>query len=102
MRCRRSIVSATTGWLVAQPESVKVGTLPGGVAEVTGELAASVGELGAAGATTVVPVDDPIVPPREAIDTSVGSTRPNSWKAWAQSKRASMRLDTACSRCSRK
>jgi hypothetical protein len=38
----------------------------------------------------------PIEPPRLLSDASFGSTRPNSWKAWAQSKRESTSASTAC------
>ncbi len=101
IRRSRSIVSATTAWLVAQPLSVKVGTLPGGVAEVTlepvapaapVELAlevepalevelAPVAALLAAAETLAVglgedpPVLDPIVPVSEVSATSLGAAR---------------------------
>ncbi len=55
IRRRRVSVSATIAWLVAQPASVKVGTLPAGVAEDTLELdAVAALELPAAG--VVAPV----------------------------------------------
>lgn len=82
---RRVSVSATSVWLVAQPLSVKVGMLPGGVAEATVELAvaALLAELeDLVGLTVAVaPVVDPIVPDTEESEAFLGSTRPISWKA---------------------
>ena len=117
IRRSRVSVSATIAWLVAQPASVKVGTLPGGVAEAALLLEAALGlaavaalELpAAAGAAPVVAaaalllapaavsapaevelVLPPIVPDSDVRETCPGgSTRPSSWKAWAQSKRES-------------
>jgi hypothetical protein len=100
IRCRRSSVCATTGWVVAQPLIVKVGTLPDGVAEVTLELAAvvapelledelavlelevlglAVAELEVLGLAEAVAVEPPpTVPLNDVIDACGGSTRPNS------------------------
>jgi hypothetical protein len=69
---RRCSVSATSDWLLAQPPSVIVGTLPTGVAE---PLALAVEEAAA------VDPEAPTVPSSEEIDASCGSTRPSSWKA---------------------
>jgi hypothetical protein len=86
IRRRRSSVSATSDWLVAQPLRVKVGTLPGGVAEVTDgleaapALAALVEPVEAAAGVAAVAVDEPIVPVSEEIVVPRGSTRPSSWK----------------------
>ena len=98
IRRSRSSVSATMAWVVAQPLSVKVGTLPGGVAEATLVLdavelpaAAVVAPVAAAALllapaavsapAEVEPLPDPIVPDSEVNATSRGSTRPSSWKA---------------------
>src|SRR5713101_6646913 len=112
-------MSATAGWLVAHPASVKSGTLPGGVAEVTlgpaaaGEAAAAAGvadpaeaapapsEAPAALAAPAPGAAAPMVPDSEETETLAGRTRPNSWKAWAQSKRESTSELTAFTRCSR-
>lgn len=96
IRRRRPSVSATVAWLVAQPERVNAGMLPGGVAELT-ELDApaapgvTVAPTGAdagpgvgAGAGTAAltgSLEAATVPLSEVIDTPLGSTRPNSWKA---------------------
>jgi hypothetical protein len=92
---RRSSMSATAGWLVAQPVSVNSGTLPGGVAEVTVEALAAedpepdeplpeeaveplaedagVAVLDAAGADpaldAVAPAPPPIVPVSDVTET---------------------------------
>ena len=98
-------MSATSDWLVAQPLSVKVGTLPGGVADATELLAAAlaVPAEGAAGAAAgaAAAVEEPIAPVSEAIVAPRGSTRPSSWKEWAQSKRESTSCETSCTRCAR-
>ena len=57
--CRRSSVSATSGWLVAHPASVNVGTV---LAAVLAPLAP-------------VPPTEPV---SEEIEVFAGSTRPNS------------------------
>ena len=44
---------------------------------------------------------EPTLPSSEVTEASLGSTRPSSWKAWAQSKRASTSWETACTRSSR-
>ena len=92
IRRSRSSVSATSVWLVAQPLSVKVGTLPGGVAEVTLEPEAVAAlELPEAGVVAPVaaeaallapaavsapaavePVPEPIVPVSEESEASLG------------------------------
>ncbi len=111
IRCRRSSISATDGWLIAQPVRANVGTLPAGVAEATLELAAAVLELlpdvvlldvvlVGLGETGVEPVL-PTVPLSEEIEVAGGITRPNSCRTWAQSKRESTSESTACVRCSR-
>jgi hypothetical protein len=96
IRRSRSSVSATIAWLVAQPASVKVGTLPGGVDEAT--LApvapaaavefALVEAVLAEAESLAVPEDedppllDPIVPDSVVSETCPGgNTRPSSWKA---------------------
>jgi hypothetical protein len=113
---------------------VNVGTLPGGVAEVTCELVAAPVEDPPLGDDedddedeeeeeeeedaededddedeedgVEADEEDPGVPPTVPviwmIVASNGSTRPNSWKACAQSKRASTSCWTACVRCSRR
>jgi hypothetical protein len=139
---RRSIVSATADCDFAQPDTVKVGTLPGGVAELTGaedaaeplepalaeeaeeaglelaglelaglelaglELAeelAGAAEEDADGAAPAapVPVVVTMVPLSEEMDALEGSTRANSWNAWAQSKRESTSCATASTRALR-
>jgi hypothetical protein len=131
IRRRWLIVSATAAWLLAQPVTAKVGTLPAGVAEATDEAPPAVElepelelepaalelepaelelepaelELEPAelelGVLELDPVLEPaaavpIEPPRLVSDASFGSTRPNSWKACAQSKRESTSTSTAC------
>ena len=124
---RRSIVSATADCDFAQPDTVKVGTLPGGVAELTGaeaaeplapalaeeaeeaglelaeELAGAAEEDadGAAPAAAPVTVVVTIVPLSEEMEALEGSTRANSWNAWAQSKRESTSCATASTRALR-
>jgi hypothetical protein len=125
---RRSLssVRATSGWLVAQPLSVITGTLPGGVAEATAEEALAPALAVALGAAVApeppvepVPLEEldeleeldddalpdpllePTLPSSEVTEASLGSTRPSSWKACAQSKRASTSCDTAFTRSSR-
>ncbi len=83
IRRRRSSVSATVAWLVVQPASVNVGTLPGGVTEATEDEAPALELVDAPD----VPEEEPIVPDSEVNATFAGSTRPSSWKACAQSKR---------------
>ena len=80
IRRRRWSVSATAVWLVAHPASVNVGTLPGGVAEATGvaALAAEAEEEVDVETEGVAVALEPIVPLREEIEASDGSTRPNS------------------------
>ena len=95
IRRRRSIVNATAAWLVVQPASVNVGTLPGGVAELTDEPDAAL-EL-----ELVEPDAEPTVPSSEVSETFDGSTRPNSWNACAQLKRELTSVSTAWTRCSR-
>jgi hypothetical protein len=132
---RRSSVSATAVCVAAQPLTVNVGTLPGGVAEVTCELVAAPVEDPPLGDEDDdeededededdgdededdgdedeeedeedVEDEDPGVPPTvpviSVIVASSGSTRPNSWKACAQSKRSSTSSWTAWVRCSRR
>jgi hypothetical protein len=77
IRRRRSSISATAGWLVAHPASVNVGTVPGGVAELTVELAAEADPFEAL-VDAAGPVVEPTVPLSEEIDVLAGSTRPNS------------------------
>src|SRR6185437_110037 len=121
IRRRRVSVSATCFWLVAQPLTVKVGTLPGGVADVTvGAAAAPPAEVavpvaagvellaaGVAAPAAGAPDADADASPPPTFPSSavrlapLGSTRPSSWNAWAQSKRASTRSETACMRSSR-
>jgi hypothetical protein len=71
---------------VAQPLSVTVGTVPGGVADATAAGAFALPELLALAPLADV---DPTLPSMELIAAILGSTRPTSWKAWAQSKRES-------------
>ena len=108
IRRRRLSVSATASWLVAQPVTANVGTLPGGVVELTDAPAAEP-ELDAEleeeeeEEEEEEPEPDvvgavPIEPPRVVSEASFGSTRPNSWKVWAQSKRASTSDSTALMR----
>jgi hypothetical protein len=87
IRRRRLSVRATAAWLVAQPLSVTVGTVPGGVADATAVDPFELPELLALAAP--LPDADPTLPSMEVIAAIVGSTRPTSWKAWAQSKRES-------------
>jgi len=108
----RWIVWATAVWLVAQPLSVKVGTLPAGVAEDTALAAAGEEEEAAAGEEEEDDEDEdeddededdppaaPICPVSDWIEVCPLSTRPSSWKACAQSKRVSTSEVTAASRC---
>jgi hypothetical protein len=95
MRRSRSSITATAGWLTAQPLIVNCGMLPGGVAEVTVELAPpfEAGEPVEGGLEAEAPAleaepdappavdDDPSVPDSEETEIPEGSTRPNSWKA---------------------
>ena len=103
IRRRRWSICATVRWLVAQPASWKVGTLPEGVAEET--LDAAVALVPVAGAVVVstgaAAVAVAIEPSSELIEVCAVSTRPNSWKACAQSKRVSTSEATAWARCSR-
>src|SRR5690242_6751089 len=83
---RRWSVSATSDWLVVQPLIVKTGVLPGGVADVAVELVVALPAVLALDAPGPLP---PTWPCREVSEASRGSTRPSSWKACDQSKRAS-------------
>ena len=121
IRRSRLSVRATSDWLLAQPVSVNVGTLPGGVAETAvappaedfdapvplaavGLPAAPVAPLPAPvalPAAPVAPLPAATAPLIELIEAPAGRTRPSSWKACAQSKRESTSTDTARSRSSR-
>ena len=67
IRRRRTRVWATAVWLVAHPLRVKIGTLPGGVAEVT-VVVAAVPDLADVEAAPVE-VPELTEPLREEIDT---------------------------------
>ena len=71
IRRRRSSVCATSVWLVAHPLRVKIGTLPGGVAEVT-PAPAFAPEAPALAAAPVVEEAEPIVPLSEEIEAPGG------------------------------
>lgn len=78
IRRRRLSISATSAWLTAQPVSANVGTLPGGVAEVTEEPLAEE-PAAALELEALVEEPEPTVPLRDARETLPGgSTRPSS------------------------
>jgi hypothetical protein len=83
IRRRRVSRRATEAWLVAQPETVKLGTLPAGVAPTAVVLEDAEDVLAEVVEDEEPPelvVGEEIWPESESIDTDAGITRPNSWK----------------------
>jgi hypothetical protein len=78
IRRKRWSACATTVWLVAQPVSVKIGVLPGGVLEAGVELA--VAAVALALEPGVVPAA-PTAPCNALSEVPAGSTRPSSCRA---------------------
>src|SRR5258708_5829422 len=94
-------VAEVTGLAAAAPGAAEAGVVAPGAAALVPAAGAAAAGAGAGAAEAAAPPAPPIVPVRDETDTDWGSTRPNSWKTWAQSKRESTRVATACMRCSR-